>query len=174
MASSTRFSTDFYPPALTSGNDAGAVPRIAPNFYPPALTSGNFCSLSIRYSITFLSTRSHEREPFGIAVNFALIEFLSTRSHERELQDALSRGADEISIHPLSRAGTLCRCRVVGVPHFYPPALTSGNCVAVLATVTILISIHPLSRAGTKGVCIIRCNITISIHPLSRAGTQTH
>ena len=120
--------SNFYPPALTSGNFVGSFLHGIGYFYPPALTSGNSPA-----RISFV----------------AYTVFLSTRSHERELRGIDRRCLSCISIHPLSRAGTPVRglsCRrsvflstrsherepgrlmmTLIFAYFYPPALTSGN-----------------------------------------------
>ena len=160
----------------------------------------------------FLSTRSYERElePW-ISCRFQ--RFLSTRSYEREpppvkvlmrphisihpllragTQGRTLSGRQYISIHPLLRAGTHSVTSSILRPHFYPPALTSGNrgcrylppanlflstrsyereLYSVFVSIDNPISIHPLLRAGTCGFSDFHIR-HISIHPLLRAGTS--
>ena len=57
--------------------------RATIHFYPPALTSGNAGLSDTRAILSFLSTRSYEREPCRAKFKEASA-FLSTRSYERE------------------------------------------------------------------------------------------
>ena len=96
----------------------------------------------------FLSTRSHEREQSGIWRS-DMLTFLSTRSHEREQRSQRTAKDRIISIHPLSRAGTVFTTLVSYSELFLSTRSHEREPYEFYGMHVPKISIHPLSRAGT-------------------------
>ena len=117
------------------------------NFYPPALTSGNGCHDHWFQSVLFLSTRSYERELWHLHMvvfhdYFYPPALTSGNINNSNIYDgahfyppALTSGNPRIPLHqsisyfypPALTSGNLRISHFARRCYFYPPALTSGN-----------------------------------------------